>query len=144
MCYSRYRRISLGGKDRQWTPQDDQAASGWVGRLGEKWKLISARMPSNPFAILSSRRNRSGRDTSTTCVPTSPSRISATRKTSPSANTSSPTANTGARWRPFSPTGPRAASRAGTTPNSSPSSPPSTFPPDIHSLSLNSKSAEDF
>jgi hypothetical protein len=60
MCYSRYRRISLSCRDRSWTSSEEEAVVRLVAQCGEKWKLISARLPSRSFAIKSSRPSRSG------------------------------------------------------------------------------------
>lgn len=47
MCYSRYRRISMGTKDRNWTKEEEENVIELITRYGERWKFLSSKIPSN-------------------------------------------------------------------------------------------------
>ena len=41
MCYSRYRRLTIHGKQRAWSKEDEEIVIRYVGNIGERWKQIS-------------------------------------------------------------------------------------------------------
>ena len=52
MCYSRYRRILMSTKERNWNKEDEDQLLELIHRYGEKWKFISSKMTSNCFSNL--------------------------------------------------------------------------------------------
>ena len=45
MCYSRYRRLTIQGKQRAWSKEDEDLVIRYVDSIGEKWKQISQVLP---------------------------------------------------------------------------------------------------
>ena len=48
MCYSRYRRILMSAKERNWSKEDEEELLRLISRYGQKWKFLSSKMTSNP------------------------------------------------------------------------------------------------
>ncbi len=52
MCYSRYRRILMSTKERNWSKEEEDLVLDLISRYGEKWKLISSKMSSKRSSYL--------------------------------------------------------------------------------------------